>query len=259
MYGLTPLGSTPAEKTSKSAPPIRRENGLGDLAAGAVAGAHEEHPDRSLGHGTSLPSATGSTRGCDGGFEIDEFAIEAVEVIALAGDRCSLVGDQRCQVTVRLAALQAQSSHPTSVLGTESETPQADDQSETGEVLVGVLAISVGLPIGWWDHPGGLVPAHRRWSDTRARRQFRDLHGWNVHLQAARRSRHGQDDPVRAPTPVAARSLRAPSLQARIEVVRGPCDWLADGQKRLTLPILDDYGGATYLVDEGRAATAPRP
>ena len=116
VYGLTPLGSVPAEKTSKSAPPIREQNGLGDLAAGAVAGAHEEHADWSLGHGSFLPSATGPARGCDGGFEIDEFAVEAVEVVALAGDGRTLVGDERRQVTVDLAAFEAQPRHPAGVL-----------------------------------------------------------------------------------------------------------------------------------------------
>ena len=180
---MTPLGSVPAEKTSKSAPPMPAEHGLGDLAAGAVAGADEEHADGRVGHRTFLPAAAGATRGRDGRLEVDEFAVEAIEVVALAGDRRPLVGDQRRQIAVDLAALEAQPRHPAGVLRAEPEASQADDESQPGQVLVGVLAVAVRAPVAARQDPDRLVPAHRGRCDAGALGEFRDLHARTVHLQ----------------------------------------------------------------------------
>ena len=53
--GLTRVTSVPAEKTSKSSPPYRFEQRLGDLAPGRVVGADEQDADGIGGHGTLLP------------------------------------------------------------------------------------------------------------------------------------------------------------------------------------------------------------
>ena len=66
---------------------------------------------------------------CDGRFQIDELAVEAVEVVALAGEGRALVGDERRQVTVDLASLQTQARHPTRILWPEPEAAQAHDQA----------------------------------------------------------------------------------------------------------------------------------
>ena len=79
------MGSVPAEDlevgTAQAA-----EDGFGDLAAGAVARAHEEDADRRVGHRSFLPSAAGAPGGGDRLLEVDQFGVEAVQVVALAGD-----------------------------------------------------------------------------------------------------------------------------------------------------------------------------
>ena len=83
----------------------------------------------------------------------------------MTGDRLALGGDQRREVAVDLATLEAQARHPAGVLGTEPEATQADHEPEPGEVLVGVLAIAVRLPGRRRQDADRLVPADGRWRD----------------------------------------------------------------------------------------------
>ena len=94
----------------------------------------------------------------------------------MPGDGRALVGDQRGQVPVDLAVFQAQPSHPSGVLGPEPEAPKADDQAESGEVLLGVLAVTIGLSGGGRDDAGRLVPANRRGGDAGALGELGDHH-----------------------------------------------------------------------------------
>jgi hypothetical protein len=118
-------------KVRSAKPP---QDSLGELAAGAVASAHKEHPDRVAGHGSFLSETAGLPDGSNGCFKVGELAIEPVEVIALAGDRRSLVGQERQEVAVDLAPLKAQPGHPTGVFRTESKATQADHELDSGKV-----------------------------------------------------------------------------------------------------------------------------
>ncbi len=95
----------------------------------------------------------------------------------LPGDGCPLPGDQRRQVTVDFPVLETQTRHPTGVFRPEPETPKADDESEAGEVVVGVVAITIGSSGRRRQDADRFIPAHRRRRDPGALRQFRDLHG----------------------------------------------------------------------------------
>ena len=137
------------------------EHGLGDLAARAVAGAHEEHADGGIGHASFPPLAAGPARRCNGRFEIDELAIEAVEVVALADDGRALLGDERHQVTIDFAVFEAEPRHPAGVLRPEPETPQAHHQPQSCEVFLGVFAVAVGVSGCRRQDADRLIPAHR--------------------------------------------------------------------------------------------------
>ena len=63
------------------------------------------------------------------------------------------------------------------VLGPEAEPPQGHDETQSGEVDVGVVAIAVRLALRRRHDPDGLVPAHGRWGDAGLPRQLGDLHG----------------------------------------------------------------------------------
>ena len=120
------------------------QEGLGELAPGAVAGADKEHPDRGGGHRGSL--LLGAAGGRDGQFEVEQLALEAIEVAALAGDRRPLVCEERREVGVDLSPLQAQASEPAGILRAESEASKRDDEAEPGEVVGAVVAIAVLPP-----------------------------------------------------------------------------------------------------------------
>ena len=142
MYGFTPLGSVPAEKTSKSAPPSDRgrppRSGCGRCCPCTRRARGWEPRTRAF-----LPSAASSTRGGDRGFEVDELAVEPVEVIALTGDRGALPRDERHQVPIDLAALETQPRHPAGILGAEAKPPQADHEPQPRKVFLGILAVAV--------------------------------------------------------------------------------------------------------------------
>ena len=89
--GLTPLGVGPGRLDLEVAAAEVLQQRLADLAAGGVAGAHEEHPDGMVGHGLLLRGGADASGGLDGQLEVGQLRIEAVEVIALAGDGGALL------------------------------------------------------------------------------------------------------------------------------------------------------------------------
>ena len=176
VYGFTPLGSVPAEKTSKSEPPSRPRTASAIWLRALLPVQTKRTRIGASGMGRSflLPRARPAA------------AIVASRSMSSPSRRsrssrwraiaCALVGDQRREVAVDLAVLEAQPRHPAGVLGTEPEPTQADDQAQAGEVLVGVLAVAVGLPGGRRQDADRLVPADGRRRDTGAFGEFRDLH-----------------------------------------------------------------------------------
>ena len=110
------------------------EERLGDLAPGRVPGADEEDADRRVGHGSVLPGGAGAPGGGDRGAEVAQLAVEPIELGALAVDRSPLRGDERREVEVDRAVVEAQPRHASGVLRAEAEPPEADDEAEPGEV-----------------------------------------------------------------------------------------------------------------------------
>ncbi len=86
--------------------------------------------------------------------EVDELAVEAVEVVALARDRRALLCEQRGEVAIDLAVLQAEPGHPPGVLGSEAETPQ---RSRRGAGARGRPPRTRGSR--WLPRGGGRTPA----------------------------------------------------------------------------------------------------
>jgi hypothetical protein len=84
------------------------EECFGELAAGRIPGADEENAGRSAGHRGCLPGATRSARGANRQIGVDELGVEPVEVGALAPDGGALLGDERSEVGVDVASLEAQ-------------------------------------------------------------------------------------------------------------------------------------------------------
>ena len=136
--------------------------------------------------------------------EVDELAIEPVEVVTLARDGRSLPGDQRGQVGVDLAALEAEAGHPAGVLGPEPQPPQADHESKAGQVDVVVFAIAVGLsdasgriPTDSYQRTAeGAIPARRR-----ARRPSRGDRTPSSHLKVKRGVASGHSHHIGAGLP----------------------------------------------------------
>ena len=109
---LARLGSSGVDLEVRTAIPF--EERLGDLAAGGIAGADEKHPDRPVtdpdlvGHLDSCLGTAGTTGGLDRQRQIDELGVEPIEVRVLASDRGALLPEQRSEVLVDRASLQAQ-------------------------------------------------------------------------------------------------------------------------------------------------------
>ena len=112
--------------------------------------------------------------------EVDQFGVETVQVVALAGDLRPLLGQQRAEVTIDFAMLQAQPGHPPGVLGPEPETSQADDEPQTRQVFLGVLAIPVRLSRGRRQDADRLVPTNGRGGDPDSLRKLGDPHRRNA-------------------------------------------------------------------------------
>jgi hypothetical protein len=115
--------------------------------------------------------------------EVEDLALEAIQIGALAGDDVALLGEERGEVTVDLAVLEAKARQPSGILRYQAETSQRQDETEPGEVFLTVLAVPVG-PAGWRGQDAGLlVPAHGGCRDTRSIRQLCDPHAQIVDLR----------------------------------------------------------------------------
>ena len=75
-----------------------------------------------IGSGTDVlpPGAAG---GRDGHLEVDELALEPVEVASLAGDGGALLGQHRREVEVHGSQLEAQARQPPGVLWPQAQAP----------------------------------------------------------------------------------------------------------------------------------------
>jgi hypothetical protein len=69
-------------------------------------GTDEEHADGRVGH-RSIPSGSPAGRG-DRRFEVEDLALEPIEIRPLAGDDVALLGEERGEVTVDGAVLEAE-------------------------------------------------------------------------------------------------------------------------------------------------------
>lgn len=104
-----------------------------NLAPGTVARAYEEDADRSIGHLDTLLGCL--TNSGNGQFEVDQFPVEAVEIVALTGYRGPLGRDQRRQVDVDPAALHTEPGQAASVLGTEAKPSETHDEAESAQII----------------------------------------------------------------------------------------------------------------------------
>jgi hypothetical protein len=132
---------------------------LGDLAAGRVVGAHEQHPDRAIGDDRPPAHAAGSE---DRHLEVQELALEAVQVGSLPGDRLALPGQQGDQVTVDRTLVQALSREAAGALRSEAEPPERDNEAKAGEIRLAVDAVAILVAGRLREDALLLVPAHRR-------------------------------------------------------------------------------------------------
>jgi hypothetical protein len=152
---------------------VALEERFGDLAARRVVGADEEDAD-GAGHRT-LP-ALRSAGGRDRHLEVEKLALEPVEIVALTRDRGPLVGEERGEVEVDPAALDAEPRQAAGILRPESHATEAQHQPKPGQVLVAVFAVAIGAARRLGQDALALVPADRGGGDARAARELRDSH-----------------------------------------------------------------------------------
>ena len=100
-------------------------------------------------------------RGRDRLLEVDQLGVETIELVSLAGDVCPLLGEQRSEIPVDFAVFNAQPGDPTRILRPKAKASQADDDSQSRQVLIGELPIAVRLSGSGGDDPGRLIPANR--------------------------------------------------------------------------------------------------
>ena len=181
--GVHALRFRPGRESREIVSAVLPEQGLGDLAAGRVAGADEEDADRMIGHLILLDGPARLGRGGDRDFQVGELGIEPVEVVALARHRGALLGDEWRKVEVNGAAPQADGGEPSCVGGRHAEAAQGKHEPEAGEIALVVVAIPVRAPRCDGQDTRGLVPAHGRAGYASPAREFGDLHERNVHLQ----------------------------------------------------------------------------
>ena len=81
--------------------------------------------------------------GRNGDFQVGEFDIQPVEVVALARDGSALPADERRKIQIHRAGHQAQRRQPPRVDGPDAETAQRQHQPKPGQVVVVIVAVPV--------------------------------------------------------------------------------------------------------------------
>ena len=160
------------------------EQRLGDLAAGRVAVADEQHADRG---GASIRSAI-EIDGSKRPLEVDELDLEPIEVFTLSCDLAALLLERRSQRDVGHLAFDEAIDQPSRLRRGEAEPPEREDQRESGEVALAVLAVAVVPPYGRRKDACCFVPAHTGRRDADAAGEGGDVHISTINLVVTVRS-----------------------------------------------------------------------
>ena len=160
------------------------EQRLGDLTAGRVAVADEQHADRGGAGIRSAMEVDGSKRA----LEVDELDLEPIEVFTLSCDLTALLLERHSQRDVGHLAFDEAIDQPTRLRRGEAEPPKREDQRESGEVALAVLAVAVVPPYGRRKDACCFVPADAGRRDAGAAGEGGDVHISTINLVVTARS-----------------------------------------------------------------------